>query len=60
MLDLRVSKRLKALVDDGFVELVPNESHPLRYNYRLTKRGRKLGPIIDAMFTWGKAEISSS
>jgi len=52
-----VSKRLKALVDAGFVEMESYESHPPRYTYYLTKRGRKLGPIMEAMFAWGNAEI---
>lgn len=55
-----VSKRLKALVDDGFVEMESYESRPPRYIYRLTERGRKLGTIMDAMFTWGNAEIKDS
>jgi len=52
-----VSNRLKALVDEGFVEMKPYDDHPPRYDYQLTKRGRKLGPIIEAMFKWGNAEI---
>ncbi len=54
-----VSKRLKALVDGGFVEKAPYESSPPRYVYRLTKRGRKLSPIMEAMFAWGTAEIKN-
>ena len=54
-----VSKRLKALVDQGYVEMKPYELHPPRYIYQLTKRGRKLGPIMEAMFAWGNAEIRS-
>ncbi len=54
-----VSKRLKALVDGGFVERELYESNPPRYIYRLTKRGRKLGPIMEAMFAWGSAEIGN-
>jgi len=52
-----VSKRLKELVEKDFVEMVEYESHPPRYTYKLTVRGRKLGPIIDAMYTWGSSEI---
>jgi len=52
-----VSKRLKALVDNGFVEMELYETHPPRYSYSLTKRGRQLGPIMEAMFAWGNAEI---
>jgi len=53
-----VSRRLKELVDKNLVEMVEYESHPPRYDYRLTDRGRKLGPIIEAMYTWGNSEIS--
>lgn len=54
-----VSKRLTALVDGGFVEKESYASNPPRYVYRLTERGRKLGPIMEAMFEWGTAEIDS-
>ena len=54
-----VAKRLKALVDDGYVEMESYNSRPPRYAYRLTERGQKLGPIMEAMFAWGNAEISN-
>jgi len=55
-----VSKRLKALVEEGFVEMQPYELHPPRHTYRLSARGRKLGPIIEAMFAWGQAELGNA
>ncbi len=49
-----VSARLKLLVDGGYVETTLYESHPPRYSYALSAKGRKLGPIMEAMFEWGK------
>ena len=54
-----VSKRLKALVHDGYIEMEPYDSRPPRYVYRLTDSGRKLGPIMEAMYAWGSAEIGN-
>ena len=53
-----VSKRLKALVEAGFVEMKLYETNPPRHTYHLTERGRQLGPVMEAMFNWGNAEIS--
>lgn len=54
-----VSKRLKSLVDAGFVDIEVYEFHPPRCTYHLTERGRTLGPIMEAMFAWGNSEINN-
>jgi len=53
-----VSKHLKALVDTGFIQMELYETHPPRHTYLLTDRGRKLAPVMEAMFAWGNAEIN--
>ena len=49
-----LSARLKRLVDQGVVERRLYSDHPPRYEYVLTKKGRALGPILEAMKTWGE------
>ena len=48
-----LSKRLKALTAAGYLEIKQYEEHPPRFLYRLTKNGRRLGPVMQAMYTWG-------
>lgn len=55
-----LAARLKRLERDGLVERVPYSEHPPRYDYRLTPKGRGLGPAIDALATWGLAHIAGT
>jgi DNA-binding HxlR family transcriptional regulator len=48
-----LSQRLTRLVDQGILDKVAYSDHPLRYNYRLTAKGRDLWPILTAMRQWG-------
>ncbi|WP_240506368.1 winged helix-turn-helix transcriptional regulator [Thermoactinospora rubra] len=48
-----LADRLRRLEDAGIVERVPYSEHPPRFSYRLTERGRRLGPVVDAMAEWG-------
>lgn len=47
--------RLKRLVDEAILERVPYQESPLRYEYRLTLKGRALYPILVQMTVWGDA-----
>ena len=47
-----VSLRLKKLLDQGLIQTRLYQDHPPRYVYSLTISGRKLEPILAAMFTW--------
>ena len=49
-----LSNRLKMLEDHGVVIREIYDSHPPRSEYKLTERGRKMRPIIQAMRNWGK------
>jgi len=51
-----VSNRLKKLESTGLVRTDPYQSHPPRFEYRLTSKGKKLGPILESMFRWGKTQ----
>ncbi len=48
-----LSRRLSGLVDAGVLKKVPYSEHPPRYEYRLTKKGVDLWPVLTAMRQWG-------
>jgi DNA-binding HxlR family transcriptional regulator len=48
-----LSDRLKRLEGQGIVERSFYSDHPPRAEYRLTEKGRALGPVIRSMFDWG-------
>jgi DNA-binding HxlR family transcriptional regulator len=48
-----LSARLKALEANGVVERRQYSDHPVRLEYRLTERGKSLGPIMKALRDWG-------
>jgi len=50
-----LSARLKSLEARGVVETRLYESHPPRYEYLLTDKGRALGPVVKALYDWGTA-----
>lgn len=52
-----LAERLKRLEEAGLVEALPYSEHPPRFEYRLTPRGRELGPIVRAVAAWGTAHI---
>ena len=49
-----LSARLKRLEDSGIVERRFYEQHPPRAEYVLTDKGRELGPVLKALFEWGR------
>lgn len=49
-----MTTRLKALEADGMVERQPYSEKPLRYEYRLTKKGWAFYPVIYALRAWGE------
>ncbi|MEV0891117.1 winged helix-turn-helix transcriptional regulator [Promicromonospora sp. MEB111] len=48
-----LTERLGRLVDDGVLERVPYSAHPPRFDYRLTRRGEGLVPVLVALQEWG-------
>lgn len=48
-----LTQRLEHLVSHGILERVPYQEHPVRYDYRLTGKGRDLWPVLTAMRQWG-------
>ena len=56
--DLGIAKnlltdRLGALVEAEIVEKTPYQERPVRYEYRLTAKGRALSPALVALMRWG-------
>ena len=52
-----LSKQLKELVDDGFLERIDYGEIPPRVEYTLTTRGESFVPILLAMKHWGEEEL---
>lgn len=48
-----LNQRLNKLVDEGILDRVPYSDHPVRYDYKLTAKGRDLWPVLTAMRQWG-------
>ena len=48
-----LNERLAKLVDAEVLEKEPYSEHPLRYDYRLTDKGRDLWPVLTTMRRWG-------
>jgi DNA-binding HxlR family transcriptional regulator len=48
-----LTERLNRLVDDGIVERVPYQEHPVRHEYHLTPKGYDLLPVLLSMMRWG-------
>jgi DNA-binding HxlR family transcriptional regulator len=49
-----LSARLKTLEAEGVIETRLYETHPPRYQYLLTDKGKALRPVLRALFTWGE------
>jgi DNA-binding HxlR family transcriptional regulator len=50
-----LSDRLKLLEDEGLVASSLYSKHPPRAEYRLTKKGEALLPVLSAFTEWGNA-----
>ena len=50
-----LTDRLERLLARGIVEQIPAEDGTKRMAYRLTKKGKALGPVLKAMRDWGLA-----
>lgn len=49
-----LSARLKGLEAKGVVATRLYETHPPRYEYFLTDKGKALGPVLKALYAWGE------
>lgn len=55
-----LTNRLTRLVDHGIVEKFPSPERPDRYAYRLTKKGKSLGPVIRSITKWGLQHVEGA
>jgi DNA-binding HxlR family transcriptional regulator len=53
-----LTDRLNRLVNEEIAERVPYSERPERFEYRLTTKGRELGPVLLALMQWGDRHIS--
>ena len=53
-----LTDRLNRLVEEGILERVQYSERPLRFEYRLTKKGRELNVALTALRQWGDAHLS--
>ncbi len=52
-----LAERLKRLVEAGIADRRLYQDRPPRYEYRLTKKGRELEPVLAALARWGNRHI---
>lgn len=55
-----LTDRLGKLVGSGLAEKFSNPDHPRKPEYRLTKKGLSLEPIVRAIAKWGLEEIEGT
>ena len=49
----RLAERLRKLVDEGVLTRVAFMDRPTRYEYRLTRKGLALYPVLMTLSQWG-------
>jgi len=54
--DKMLSLQLRALEEDGLVKRTVYPEVPPRVEYELTKEGKSLVPVLEAMAEWGRAK----
>jgi len=55
-----LADRLKRLTAAGIIEKTPYQQKPLRYEYRLTKKGEDIRPLIKELAIWGNKYINGT
>lgn len=50
-----LADRLKKLEVAGVITQQIYQQKPVRYEYILTRKGKDLGPVLEALVAWGKA-----
>ncbi|MGQ0846762.1 MAG: winged helix-turn-helix transcriptional regulator [Sporichthyaceae bacterium] len=50
-----LNDRLRLLVEEGVLDRVAYSEQPVRHEYRLTKKGQDLYPVLLAIVGWGDA-----
>ena len=55
-----LTERLKRLEEHGVIEKRPYTQTPVRYEYRLTRRGEDLRPLLMEMIRWGNTHVEGT
>ena len=55
-----LTDRLTRLVDHGLAERFPSPEQPGREAYRLTDKGKTLGPVVKAIVKWGLEQLQGT
>ena len=55
-----LTERLKRLEEHGIIEKRPYTQTPVRYEYRLTRRGEDLRPLLMEMIRWGNVHVEGT
>jgi DNA-binding HxlR family transcriptional regulator len=53
-----LTERLGRLVQEGILERILYHEHPVRYEYRLTRKGRELHLALQGLRQWGDRYLS--
>lgn len=53
-----LAARLRKLEQHGLVERRPYQERPVRYEYRLTKLGASLAPVVNVLREWGDEHLA--
>lgn len=51
-----LANRLKKLQAAGLVTRRAYQQNPVRYEYLLTKKGKGLEPVLEAIIVWGRKQ----
>ena len=52
-----LASRLRRLLEQGFISRHAYQERPVRYEYRLTRKGNSTGPVLKAIVIWANSEI---
>ncbi|GAA0365709.1 hypothetical protein GCM10009092_32610 [Bowmanella denitrificans] len=55
-----LAARLKRLLNEGIIDKQPYQQQPVRYQYRLTRKGADLLPAMQSLATWAMQYTDSS
>ena len=55
-----LADRLKRLIENSIIKKTPYQDNPPRYAYKLTDKGRSLGPVMKELVKWGLKNIAGT
>jgi DNA-binding HxlR family transcriptional regulator len=54
-----LQRRLSRLVEEGLIKRVPYQDRPARFEYRLTRKGVDLWPVLISLQKWGDLHMAA-